>query len=323
MPQPLPGTFFFAPLAEISTLPLRRCVRTFSKEAVLFSEMLSANLVLRGGKNNRAMLLKDEADEPFIWQILGRDPGQMAEAAAKLSESASGIDINMGCSAPEILFAGVGSALLKEEALAREIVRACRAAVKGSLSVKIRAGFDEVDAAFTLRFCSMLADEGVDWVVIHPRAAKLAFRRAADWKVIRHVKENIGIPVVGNGDVCSAESAAEKLREGFCDAVMIARFAVQQPWVFSRCRTIHNGAQPYGRIDLLETARMVLDGIRTELPPELHRSRAHRFLFYYCKNFVFGHELTTKIRNTKDIRVMMDEIEGYCSRNPSERFIES
>lgn len=321
MPQPLPGTFFFAPLAEISTLPLRRCVRSFSGETVLFSEMLSANLVLRGGKNNRAMLAKGPDDEPFIWQILGRDPGQMAEAAALLSGSASGIDINMGCSAPEILFAGVGSALLKEESLARDIVRSCRAAVKGSLSVKIRAGFDEVDAAFTLRFCRMLADEGVDWVVIHPRAAKLAFRRAADWKVIRHVKENASIPVVGNGDVCSAESAVEKIREGWCDAVMIARFAVQQPWVFSRCETLHHGAPPYGTVDLLETARMVLDGIRTELPPELHRSRAHRFLFYYCKNFIFGHELHTKIRNTKDVQVMMDELEGYCERNPGERSI--
>ena len=323
MPSPLPGTFFFAPLAELSTLPLRRCVRSFSRDAVLFSEMLSANLVLRGGKNNRPMLAKDPGDEPFIWQLLGRDPVMMAEAAARLEPSASGIDINMGCSAPEILLAGVGSALLKDEQLARQIVRSCRTAVKGTLSVKIRAGFDEVDAAFTLRFCSMLADEGADWVVIHPRAAKLAFRRSADWNVIRHVKESLPIPVVGNGDVRDAESAVGKLREGFCDAVMIARCAVQKPWIFASCDALVSGNARAGRrVDLFETAVSVLDGIEAELPPELHKSRAHRFLFYYCKNFIFGHELNTKVRGTNSLGEMKSLIEGYCARNPHERFLE-
>ena len=193
--------------------------------------------------------------------------------------------------------------------------------MKGSLSVKIRAGYDEVDAAFTLRFCSMLADEGADWVVIHPRAAKLAFRRSADWSVIRHVKENLGIPVVGNGDICDAAHAVEKIWDGWCDAVMIARRAVQKPWIFSSCGTLMRGLSVAGEADLLATALAVLDGIESELPPELRKSRAHRFLFYYCKNFVFGHELYTKIRNTTVLTEMKSEIEGYCARNPRERFV--
>lgn len=141
-------------------------------------------MVLHGGKNNKPMIARTEGDDPFIYQLLGNDPELMADAARILEErSPHGIDINMGCSAPEILFAGVGAALLRDEQKARDVIRACRAAVKGSLSVKIRAGFDEVDRAFTLRFCSMIADEGADWVVIHPRAAKHAFRRAADWSL--------------------------------------------------------------------------------------------------------------------------------------------
>jgi nifR3 family TIM-barrel protein len=320
MPEKLPGQFFFAPLAELSTVPLRRCVRSFSKDAVLFSEMLSANLVLHGGKHNKTMMARTPGDDPFIWQILGRDPGMMAEAASLLEENSSGIDINMGCSAPEILLAGVGSSLLREEALARSIIRACRAAVKGSLSVKIRAGFDDVDRDFTLRFCSMIADEGADWVVIHPRAAKHAFRRSADWSVIRHVKEHVNIPVVGNGDIRDASDAVGKLKSGVCDGVMIARRAVQEPWIFSRCSSIMNDTGSSGQADLLQSGLSVLRGIETELPPEMHRSRAHRFLFYFCKNFIFGHELFSKIRNTEDLSVMAQALEGYCERNPGERF---
>ena len=195
----LPHPFFFAPLAELSTPPFRRCVRSFSSGTVLYSEMLSANQVLRGGLHNHVMLLKNDNDDPYIYQLLGNDPVQMSEAAHKLESSGCcGIDINMGCSAPEILYAGNGAALLKNAECARSIVQACRRSVKGSLSVKIRAGYEQVDRDFTLAFCKMLADEGADFIVIHPRAAKQGFRRAADWSVIRHVKENISVPVVGN-----------------------------------------------------------------------------------------------------------------------------
>jgi tRNA-dihydrouridine synthase len=190
--------------------------------------------------------------------------------------------------------------------------------VKGTLSVKIRAGYDEVDRDFTQRFCSMIAEEGADWVVIHPRAAKLAFRRSADWNVIRHVSERLSIPVVGNGDISTPADALGKLGR-WCDGVMIARRAVQEPWIFSQCESKSRG-EPGGTVDLLETGRAVLDGIEKELPPEMHKSRAHRFLFYYCKNFIFGHQLFTEIRNTKSISVMTEALEGYCERNRVERF---
>ena len=317
----IPGLFFFAPLAEISSVPLRRCVRSFSRDTVLFSEMLSAHMILYGGKNNRYMIQRSHGDDPFIYQILGSDPAMMAEASAFLETlSPCGIDINMGCSAPEILSSGVGAALLRDEAAARAIVRSCRAAVKGSLSVKIRAGFDAVDKDFTLRFCRMIEDEGADWVVVHPRAAKLAFRRSADWNVIRHIHENIRIPVIGNGDIHDASNAAGRISGGWCDGVMIARQAVQEPWIFASCEKVATPGSANVTVDLFDVASSVLNGIRDGLPPETHRSRAHRFLFYYCKNFIFGHELFSRIRNTEDVGEMEGFLRGYCERNPGERF---
>lgn len=277
-------------------------------------------MILHGGKNNRHMIQRSEGDAPFIYQILGSDPAMMGEAAAFLETLAPcGIDINMGCSAPEILSAGVGASLLRDEAAARAIVRSCRAAVKGSLSVKIRAGFDAVDRDFTLRFCRMIEDEGADWIVVHPRAAKLAFRRAADWNVIRHIHENLKIPVIGNGDIRDAGSAVDKVSGGCCDGVMIARQAVQEPWIFAVCEKIAGLRSDSVTVDLFDVASSVLRGITEELPAETHRSRAHRFLFYYCKNFMFGHELFSRIRNTEDVREMEEFLRSYCERNPGER----
>lgn len=311
--------YILAPMAEITTPSLRAVVRSYSPDATMFSEMLSAYLVTHGGRLNRHLVARNEG-ERLIYQLLGNDPAIMRDAAARLDAlSPEGININLGCSAPDILKIRCGGYLLKEKELVRAIVRETRSAVKSHLSVKIRAGFEKADAGFTVDFCKMLEDEGADAVIVHGRAAKQGFRGAADWKIARRVKESLSIPVIGNGDVTTPGDAVERGAVSGLDGVMLGRAAVQKPWLIAECESHDKRSNIDLEIDLEDICAQVLGGLETGLPEELHKSRAQRFLFYFTKNFQFGHPLMSAIREERSIPAMMELVRGYCARNPGER----
>ncbi len=310
-----------APMAELTTPPLRRVVRDFSPKTILFSEMLSSPAVVTGALYNEPLMAVNEGDEPIIFQLLGGDPESMATACSILYErGCSGININMGCSSPTILRQCRGARLLKEVDLARKVVAKCRNAFDGSLSVKLRTGFDRHDGDFLLEFCSMLQDEGVDFIIVHGRFAKLAFKRRADWSYVKILKDNLSIPVVGNGDVESPGEILERFDETGCDGIMVGREAVKSPWIFAAGEALLGGENSYINIDLLDVGISILSGLEESLPPEFHKSRAHRFCFYYSKNFIFSHELFRKIRNVDKIPAMINILTDYLEINSHERF---
>jgi len=309
-----------APMAEITTPALRRCIRKFDRETVLYSEMLSGAAIACGSVFNEPLTKINVDDEPFVFQILGGDPGTMAGACRILGEKkCSGIDINMGCSAPDIIKKFQGSKLLSDMAATGGIVAACRKAYNGTLSVKMRSGFEQSDNSYLVDFARMLEAEGVDYITLHPRHGKLSFRRTADWGLVRLLKENINIPVVGNGDIASPEDVKSRFNETLCNGIMIGRNAVVSPWIFSISRQLINEGRYTLEVDLPGTAKEVLMGIKKDLPAHLHKSRGHRFLFYFCKNFKFAHDLFKKIRNVNEIDLMIEIIDEYVLRNPDER----
>jgi len=313
-------TLFMAPMAEITTPALRRCIRKFDPETVLYSEMLSGAGIACGSFHNEPLTIINEDDEPFVFQLLGGDPATMAEACRILAEKkCSGIDINMGCSAPDIVKKFQGSKLLSDMAATREIIKQCRKAYRGTLSVKMRSGFEESDNKYLVDFAKMLECEGVDYITLHPRHGKLSFRRTADWSLVKLLKDNIKIPVVGNGDIASPEDVQRRFVETNCDGIMIGRNAVASPWIFALSEMLlkHGGYRL--EVDLLSVYKEVLQGIKNDLPEHLHKSRGHRFSFYFAKNFVFSHDIFKKIRNVDKIDFMIEIIEEYALRNPDER----
>ncbi|HEY1405598.1 MAG TPA: tRNA-dihydrouridine synthase family protein [Spirochaetota bacterium] len=313
--------FILAPMAEITTPSLRTAIRSYSPNVTLCSEMLSAYHVLHGGKINRYLLARAEG-ENLVYQLLGNDPAIMRDAALSLAAlSPAGINFNLGCSAPDILKMRCGAHLLKEKELVRDIVRSVRRAISIPFSVKMRAGFESVDLPFTLDFCRMLADEGVDSVTIHGRAAKQGFRGGADWKLVSAVKESLKIPVYGNGDIVTAEDAVSRMNTCALDGVMIGRIAVQKPWIFALCDAIDSKNNLSLSIDLVELCSVILESLMRDLPEDLHKSRAHRFLFYFTKNFRFGHPLMNSIRNESSIPIMQTLVTEYCQRNEAERVV--
>jgi tRNA-dihydrouridine synthase B len=159
----------------------------------------------------------------------------------------------------------------------------------------------------------------VDFITLHGRYAKLSFRRKADWNLVKFLKNNLSIPVIGNGDILKPEDAAVRLNETGCDGIMIGREGVKSPWIFALAEgLIHKGFYSL-RVDLFDVFSGVMKELEKNLPHHLHKSRGHRFCFYYCKNFIFAHDIFKKIRNVDRINDMIDVLEEYLYRNPHEK----
>lgn len=319
MTDRLPFPFALAPMAEVTTPALRRAITGFGTDVIIFSEMLSAAAISKGGFFNESKLATEKSDAPFIYQILGNDPAVMGDAAAQLSQrNCSGIDINMGCSAPDIRIRGWGSRLLQDLDLTRKIIRACRGATDKLLSVKMRSGFTEHEPDVIINYGKMFEEEGVDFITLHPRYAMLSFKRLADWSLVALLQKEVSIPVIGNGDITSPEAAVEHLKNGTCSAVMIGREAVKSPWIFKLANTLLEGREETLSIPVEKTFISILSDIETMLPPELHKSRGRRFASYYSKNARFGHALFAKIHKVSTIPEMISLVEEYYERNPGE-----
>jgi tRNA-dihydrouridine synthase B len=317
--NPLPGKLFLAPMAETSTPALRRVIKDLCPETVLYSEMLSAGAIAARAPHNEPLIMKRDFDDPLIYQIVGAKPAVMADACAVLSDMGCyGVDINMGCPTHDIMKKGQGAWLLNDMDNARAIVRSCRKATRARLSVKMRSGLDNYDEAHFIGFITMLEDEGVDFIALHPRYAKLGFRRNADWRVVALAKNRLSIPVIGNGDIITPESAVEKLNETGCDGIMIGREAVKSPWIFRLVAGLMRGEASALDVSVCGIFLQTLDYMQEYLPERLHQSRSHRFSFYYTRNAQYGHELFTKIRKQKTLGPIREIVEEYYNRNPNE-----
>lgn len=225
------GRAFLAPMAGAGDRAFREVCAGFGA-AFTVSEMVSAKALQFGDRKTAELMELGAAARPAAIQLFGSEPDAMAEGAKRaMAFSPDAIDLNMGCPAPKITGPGAGSALMKNPELCGEIVAAVRRAVPVPVTVKLRAGWDERsrNAALVAKLCEQA---GAGAVTVHGRTRAQMYAPSADWSVIREVKEAVRIPVIGNGDVTDAFSAARLLEETGCDAVMVGRGALGNPWVF-------------------------------------------------------------------------------------------
>ncbi|MCX7678547.1 MAG: tRNA-dihydrouridine synthase family protein [Spirochaetes bacterium] len=306
-------------MSEITTPALRKLISDFGNHAIYHSEMLSAAALVSGGFHDKAMMAKYDFDKYFIYQIVGNDPKIMADACKKLLDlSPFGININMSCPVSRIVKRGWGAALLKDLKLAAKIVRACRAATDLPLSVKIRSGFESDDVPALIRFATMLEAEGVDYIILHPRFAKLYYSRSARWTLVKELKQHLAIPIVGNGDIADPKSAYARMEETACDGIMIGRAAVEKPWIFYACKEFFEKKHCELKVQIRECFLRGLEYIERYLPTHLHMSRAYRFCQYYSKNAFHAHSLFTAISKENTISGIKKIIESYFERHPEE-----
>lgn len=225
------GRAALAPMAGVGDRAFRETCAGLGA-AFTVSEMVSAKALHFSDKKSLELMVLGTAARPGGIQIFGSQPNDMAEAAKRAMEfKPDFIDINMGCPAPKITGSGAGSSLMKNPLLCGEITAAVKAAVPVPVTVKMRAGWDEssVNAVEVAGICEKA---GAGAVTVHARTRSQMYAPSPDWSIIRRVKESVQIPVIGNGDVTDAQSAALMLEQTGCDTVMVARGALGRPWVF-------------------------------------------------------------------------------------------
>lgn len=224
-----------APMAGHTNYALRTLCREQGDCGLVCTELISSKVLQYKGSRNKTLQMFDwRADEyPVAVQLFGSDPTQMAEAARIVADQGADIvDINMGCWVPKVAKKGGGAALLRDVCTATAVVAAVVQAVDVPVTVKVRSGFE--DGVITaVPFAAAAEQAGAQAIAVHARFAGQGHAGAADWDVIRQVKAVVNdIPVIGNGDVHTGADAARMLVETGCDAVMIGRAALGQPWVF-------------------------------------------------------------------------------------------
>lgn len=227
-----------APMAGVSDEAFRTLCREQGAD-LTYTEMVSAKGLSYANEKTRHLLHLAEGEDQVAVQLFGHEPDVMADQARwieqEMGETLAYLDINMGCPARKIVSKGDGSALMKTPDLAAAIVRAVSAAVEHPVTVKFRRGWAEGDET-CVEFARRMEDAGAAAVTVHGRYALQLYRGRADWDAIARVKAAVSIPVVGNGDVKSGADAVALVERTGCDAVMIARAAEGNPWVFAQCK---------------------------------------------------------------------------------------
>lgn len=232
----LKNAVVLAPMAGVTDLAFRILAKEMGC-ALVYSEMISDKGLIYGNSHTIEMLQIDERERPVTLQIFGSEPDCMAKAA-KIVEQAGAdiIDINMGCPTPKIVKNGEGSALMRQPELAYKIIASVVAAVSVPVTIKMRKGWDE-DTVNAVQIAQLAERAGAAAVAVHGRTRQQFYTGKADWEIIRQVKQSVGIPVLGNGDVNSPQAAKQLLTETNCDGIMIGRGCQGNPWLFRQ--TVH------------------------------------------------------------------------------------
>ncbi len=247
---------FLAPMAGVTDISFRGLCKEQGC-GLVYTEMVSAKALYYGSDNTKKLLRISEEEKPVAVQIFGNDPDIMAKVVEENFNSRDDIcivDVNMGCPAPKIVKNGEGSALMKDPKLAAEIIKKLKKVSSKPVTAKFRRGFDD-DNLNAVEFALALEDAGVDAIAIHGRTRKQMYEGKADWNIIKEIKEKVNIPVIGNGDVFTPEDALNMKKLTNCDAIMVARGSMGNPWIFKQIQRVLEGKElkkitPEEKIDM-------------------------------------------------------------------------
>ncbi len=307
----LPNKWILAPMAGVSDLPFRLLCHE-AGAGLTCMEMISAKAIYYRNKATDEMMAIDPDEGPVSLQLFGSDPDIMGAMAQRIEERPFAIlDINMGCPVPKVVNNGEGSALMKDPALAGKIIRSVSSAVSKPVTVKIRKGFDD-DHVNAVEMAKVAEENGAAAVAVHARTRMQYYSGKADWDIIRQVKEAVTIPVIGNGDVDSYESACRMLDETGCDGVMIGRAAQGNPWIFAELVAKSEGRE-WNKPTREEVAGMILRhaAMLIDCKGEYIGSREMRkHAAWYTKGYKGSSQFRGKLNEAEsleDLKRLMDD----------------
>ena len=308
----LENPFILAPIAGVTDAPFRRLCRE-QGASLVYSEMISAKGLLYENKNTEKFLSLYEDEKPVAYQIFGGEPDAVGAAAKLLSGRGNAVlDINMGCPVPKIVRNGEGSALLKNPDLVYRIVTAAVTEAKKPVTVKIRTGWDD-DSVNAVEIAGIIESAGASAIAVHGRTRAQYYSGKADWSIIKDVKNRVSIPVIGNGDVFTADDAVKMLSETGCDFVMIARGAMGNPWIFRETVAVWRGREKPPGPSFDERKEMVcrhLNDLVAEKgePAAVKEMRKH--IGWYFKGIPNSSEIRRKVNTVIEADALLDLMKG-------------
>lgn len=260
----LPNNLILAPMAGVTDLPFRLLCKE-QGAGLLCMEMVSAKAILYKNRNTESLLEIDPRENPVSLQLFGSDPEIISKIAHQIEDRPFDIlDLNMGCPVPKIVNNGEGSALMKNPKLAGEIIRETVKSIDKPVTVKIRKGFDD-EHINAVEMAKIAEDAGAAAVAVHGRTREQFYSGRADWDIIRQVKEAVSIPVIGNGDLLTAEDVIAMEQQTGCDGFMIARGAQGNPWIFRQILHYFETGEHLAKPTLEEVTQMILRHVRMML----------------------------------------------------------
>lgn len=315
-PVPVDPPLILAPMAGVTDQDFRLIVRRIGGVGVVSMEFVSSRAIVSGNRRTRALMEFAAEEHPLAIQIYGSDPATMAEAARVVEEIGADIcDINMGCPANKVLKGCSGAALMGDLKLAEDIVATVRRAISIPLTAKFRLGLDEARRNY-LDLGRACEANGAVAVAMHARTARQMFSGEADWSHIARLKETLGIPVIGNGDVETPEDALEMLRQTGCDGVMIGRAATKNPWIFRQIAARLPGGAALGITEptLADRRSLILAHFERVAEREnstfaLHKLR--KFTGWYTHGIPNGRHLRHAINQIPDVPTFLETVRAF------------
>jgi tRNA-dihydrouridine synthase B len=323
-----------APMVGLSHVAFRRMIREYlPQEATTIwpTEMLNSRRIPSENLQTTPETMRADEETHLVPQILGNEEKPIALSVERLENEwgAEGIDINMGCPVKKALSHNYGVALMGDPLYAAEVVRMTVRSTKLPVSVKLRAGHQN-DLAYLIDFVRRLEDAGASWISLHPRTTEQKRRGRADWSQIRSVREAVSLPVLGNGDVQTADDAFRMLTETGCDMVMIGRALTARPWLLWQIGEKIGLREPKGRegerapqtpedegVEYGRALKRLAQLMKIHYPGDLGLRKFRFFVRTSSPWLVFGHDLYARATKAKSFEELDQALEGFFSVSQS------
>ena len=309
-----------APMAGVTDLPFRLICKRMGANLV-YTEFVSSNGIIRENKKTLNLIKFIDEERPIGVQIFGEYPEVVGKSAKMVYDMFKPdlIDINYGCPVPKVTKKGAGSAALKDLSLMKEITSAVLENVKKiPVTVKMRSGWSSTQQVF-LEAANMLESIGVAAITLHPRTTSQKFEGNADWSLIKMMKENSSIPIIGNGDVKNVDDYIRMREETNCDAVMIGRGALGNPWIFKQISNYNNNQEviDVSLNEILETCINHYNLLKENKEERVCVNLTKKHFSWYLKGFKNASDWRKKILFSKDINEIENAIKSMKAMSES------
>lgn len=302
--------FLLAPMAGITDIAFR----TFMHEmgaSVVTTELVSANGLHYQSERTRKLMRISKKEGPVGIQIFGETLEALSYAASECEQmGADFVDLNFGCPVNKVVKKGAGSAVLKDLNQMQKILSTVRRAVTIPVTIKIRTGWTS-ESRNADEVCQLAYDEGITWVAIHGRSRAQGYNGKADWSYIKSIKDNSPLPLIGNGDLTSASLSVERLKESGCDAVMIGRGALKNPWIFQESQQILKGEEASAYRDILPLILRMKELYEEYFDERTTLLQIKKFSSWFSSGFPDSAKFRKMLFSTKEKSELLENIFAY------------